>query len=222
MNKRQCHFNEGIAWVLFAAIAILLSLLLLYGCVTIKLERQLPSDIRAWYETHSILMDCPVPEDISPRGVTEKRYFLELPEKLQRRYIEMFWQIRHWDAEKVFKARLGYILRAYNRGINAAPARVLLLCGFPEEIWLVGPDGRTHSAGFPNDTRAYSQCTLIWRYWWRTGLVEYGWNYHGDGWTTAPLGVVCQSQQLQMENWWRWWFAPTLIGWDEWREALKQ
>jgi len=71
-------------------------------CSAIRLERALPSDIKAWYRMHSLLMDAKAPKWLNTHRRTEAHHFLRMPERVQRKWMAMFWDIRMEGAEELF------------------------------------------------------------------------------------------------------------------------
>ena len=191
------------------------------GCATVRLERRLAPEVRAWYGIHEILMETVVPEDISgAKGMTERTYFLRLPEALQTRYRAMFWQVRDFDTRAVFESRRTYVNRALVNYKHSPMATLIILCGLPEDIELYSPGGYFIGSAGILDNKGYSNTVAIWSYYYKSYRVRYGFESTGETWRPCPISAVMVNEQAKFERYWRWLMGPSWNGWDAWREII--
>jgi len=73
---------------------------------TCATEKELPPDIKAWFEIHQVLMQNKVPE--IKEDWTEADVFLAIHPEMQRTYRFLFWELREPGLKEVFEANLLY------------------------------------------------------------------------------------------------------------------
>ena len=117
---------------------------LVTGCSTLRLERNLDSQVRDWYWQHWQLMEGTVPRQIDSRGRIERAYFLRLPAELRGRYQHAFWAMRNEDMRAVYEDRLRTVTRLYREpalpGWLSDRGKTYLICGQPDYVESLGED----------------------------------------------------------------------------------
>ena len=118
---------------------LLLVVILFFSfCATMELERGLPSDIKQWYEKHSLIMNGKVPACVNESEPSECQYFLQLPERIQREYIDLFWKIRPQGSSECFYSRISFANQAFRgegtNGWKTDRGRIFILFGEPTSI----------------------------------------------------------------------------------------
>ena len=96
-----------VRWIglFFYSVALIAAFVNHCGCATLRLEKALVPDIKAWYKTHSILMQGKTPKWLNGRGKSESHHFLRMPERIQRKWMAMFWDIEGNVKSKRFHKR---------------------------------------------------------------------------------------------------------------------
>lgn len=192
-------------------------------CVTWKLEHGLDKSLRSWLDEVSILMNSDVPEDIAGRkGMSEYGYFLRLSPELRARYREMFWKIRYWGMEAKFQGRLQYVRRSFQNNLWNPMAQQIILCGMPDDINLYTVNGDDLGLVGVGDSKGYDEVLAIWSYYVGAYIVRFGFICKGMVWSNYPISVGSAADQHRFLRQCQWEWAPTWVGYDEWREVLKK
>lgn len=186
-------------------------------CATMKLERGLSSDIKQWYEKHSIIMDGKVPAWIDESGPSECHHFLQLPEKIQREYIDLFWKIRHEGAKECFYSRIEYANRMFRergkKGCETDRGIIYVLCGEPEIIqWYYKGEVVAPRIGMME--LGYTQV------WWYKKDVQNCYTFESDLNNWRRVYGRQDSSNFDLERLWKRFYAPTEDGWDLWASEL--
>jgi len=206
------------------SIALILSLLFLAGCATIRLERRLAPDIRKFYELHSIFMDTDIPKWISEKRITERRLFLILTEAKQQEYVKRFWEMRTDFAGELFGERLEAVNDVFRHeakdGWQTDRGQLCLLVGFPDDVyWYESMDGSTFERGVPQGEGVVPGAPNAIQRWVYFvpgfGSVVYDFTFSPPySWRRMIDSLAEHSLQVEFEKRWREFFAPTEDGWD--------
>lgn len=217
-------------------LGLCLSLIFLFSsCTTYKLERQLSPKFKEWYELHSMLMETKIPWYLNVVGYekdgtaicstkvpVEKIYFLKLSDQLKRKYIKVFWDIRRPGVGEIFYARLSYINRVFdNEGIvgwKTDRGKIALLCGFPDvEQYYYNNEPTIFPGELLNE-----RYRLIWMYYQNQRYAMYVFCYQFPvAWKICvDKSLREMSTQMELEKYWRKFFAPTESGWSNWASEL--
>jgi len=196
------------------AVALLLAIGLI-GCATFKLERQLAPDIKAWYRTHSILMQSKTPKWLNSHKRSESYHFLRMPERIQRKWMAMFWDIRAEGANWLFYDRLEYAKRHFHRDDRE---RTFLINGSPDFVYYYRHGDPNSYWGNPSDS--LSTRYVIWRYYRHNIFAEYCFKvdfgrYRTDMTSARGMGEQRYFEQRNLEM-----LAPTPEGWLELESML--
>lgn len=198
--------------------AILFSLLLIfvfYSCATLRMEKKLTPPVRAWYDTHHIIMEGNVMWWISEKPMSEGKYFLRLSPELQLKYISVFWKIRRVEMEEQFKARVEFAQKFFtdaNRWQESDRARIMVVCGYPEEIRPFDKYGRECFCEEPG-------CIQVWFY------THVGTRYAcvflktQSEWAYSPNNVAIISEFHRFYNLCLYFWEPFDYG--PWEDILK-
>jgi GWxTD domain-containing protein len=205
---------------------ILVALLLSTGCVSMRLENNLPPKIRAFYDEHYFIMEYKVPADIDRKCPTEREYFLKLSPTLQEKYIELFWKIREIGMKEEYDLRLEVANKWFKGegmdGYKTDRGRIMLICGQPDhEFWYLD-DELYLGGGEEWIDLTQHKITLVWKYWWGSGLASLIelWFYYDNNRRWKFIEPMDKEIQDFM-YYWRWRTAPTKDGWRLWQEAIK-
>jgi hypothetical protein len=219
MRRVLITCGSPVTYALLLIFFVLLLVMIFGGCTTLRLEAKLDKSVRDWYDTHRVIMDQPLPYG---QKITELQYFLTLPLDLQKKYIGFFWKMRDSQARGWFESRLWWIERTHlNLKLDEA-ARVILVNGLPDDIYIYDEYGIEHQSSGLLDYQGYYECVVIWRYYMPNGqYADYGFEYKGGRWEAYPLGVGPLSDTRKLETWSLDFFAVTMLGWDDWQEAIK-
>jgi len=214
-------YRQAVVIVIIFVLA-LLACIFLNSCATARLEARLAPEFRGWYAAHVILMHSDVPEFVAGRkGMTERVYFLQLPRDQQAKYQQMFWKIRDFDAEAVFKSRVAYMERCWPTERRSPMADLILLCGLPEDVILYTPEGELLGPAGILDSLGNAQVVAHWYYYYRSFIVVYGFECRWQTWHPYPVSAEMGLEQLKFEQYWSWLMGPSWNGWDLWMEAIK-
>jgi len=215
-------------------LSLTLFLFIFSSCVTLNLEKQLKKlnpTIGGWYELHEVLMESKVPQWIDERGKSEKMHFLRLPQKMQLRYIQMFWEIRTEGIGEEYYNRIAMANRSYREGKpgwKTDRGKVLILCGFPQyRRYITIYDLALRNQSNPNwQQPAYSNEGYVyetWTYYQQGCPTQYVFKYRsGNTWDRNYSSVINLGNQTRFERECRKLFAPTEEGWDLWGGILLQ
>jgi len=204
------------------------------SCVTFRLENQLKKlspAISQWYKVHSILMETKIPRWIDERGGSEKMHFLRLPQEIQLKYIQMFWEIRTEGARGEYYNRIAMANKSYREGKpgwKTDRGKILILCGFPQyrrfiTVYDLALQNRSNpnwqQPACSNEGYVYE----IWTYYQRRFSTQYVFKYRsGNTWDRNYSSVISLENQTHLERECRKLFAPTEGGWEEWGNILYQ
>lgn len=226
MRKFDFARNFTTLFIESVVVVILLSLILFTHCSVIapnfKYIKQLPDDLRGWYDMHYYHMGGKVPEWIDARKLTESKHFLRLPtEELQRKYIAVFWKMRTRGLRGIFRERLAEARKYFDEGIkNRLSDRgyVFLKFGYPMNSYTYRDMmGRPYS----NVTSFDGSSLLIWEYLHRGNLVRYVFKFEPpSGWKMAYLNLLDMGNQSAHHRWFIKTWQPTSEGWNMWATEL--
>jgi GWxTD domain-containing protein len=192
------------------------------------LERHLDTQEKQWYDQHWVIMEYPVPKEISANQETERSYFLHLTPDLQRKYIEYFWTIRDQIdfTREEFVSRIDIANKWFRGegldGYLTDRGKIMLLCGQPDWLEFRDSRGNTYIEGdeqwFYNRNNKYYQ---QWIYWYGVGfwqqLIRLTFVYDEiSGWHYLESTDTIIQGFIQYH---RWKTAPTKEGWELWRKA---
>jgi GWxTD domain-containing protein len=220
-----------VVWLILLAGIALALLVLFSGCVTYRLERALPKDIREWYDLHQNIMLYPVPDYISPKKMTEARYFLGLSPELQRKYTKLFWTIRWVEAESMFKTTVKLANIAFRGegvdGWRTERGRMLLMLGQPDDIFqykkVRGQDFSRAEPSFEGEEEwdGFSQHYQNWVYRYGRGFFQnqavftFEYNTQQRRWIYPS---IWRTEQLQCREYYQHFMSP--IEWEPWLKEI--
>jgi GWxTD domain-containing protein len=174
-------------------------------------------------------MQLPVPKDIDKKQPIEAHYFLKLTPRLQKLYIENFWQMREVTAKEEFVRRIQIANYWFKDegilGWRTWRGRLLLMMGQPDYIEFRDKTGRTYLEGQEQWESEKTQFFQIWRYWNPRGffgdLVDFVFQMQPDGrWMLRDVFndflhlKTFERKQQEM--------APTDDGWAIWKSHITQ
>lgn len=222
MKCKNLTYQQAVVIVIIFVLA-LLACVFFSSCATARLAARLAPEFRGWYSAHVILMHTDVPEFVSgQKGMTEQVYFLRLPYDQQVKYQQMFWKMRDFDTEAIFKSRVAYIERFWPTERRTPMADLILLCGLPEDVLLYTPEGDLLGPAGIFDNSGNSQVVAYWYYYYQNYPVVYGFECRGQTWHPYPVSAEMGLEQLKFEQYWSWLMGPSWNGWDLWVEEMKK
>lgn len=226
---------------------IILSLLFSF-CATFKAERKLDSKTREWYELHSLIMTSKVPYWVLgiKKEVREYQYFLKLPSKLQKLYIEHFWDIRGDEFitgddlkkefyERVKQANIMCRLESRHAGWRTDRGRIIVIAGLPDYVDSYKLDPFTEELepyflgdeewDVPFTDENQPKYFLIWSYWkyensFRNQLIRFKFFYAGHG--RWRLVYESETEQRAFLDYRVSLIAPNDNGWARWLDLRKK
>jgi len=198
----------GLAWAV-----------LLLACLTMRLERNLPTDLKQWYDEHRVIMGGLLPNELCPAGkrLVEREYWLRLSPDLQREYIKVFWKLRWNECEAEWKARIAWADKFFyvggRKGSKTDRGNVLIICGQPMDSQEY-PDTRSQSTLNRDDENINGMSYLVWHYMSRGTIVGVWFRYRFGDWKQEPTSAINGSEVYAMFQdaltWWHPW------DWDVW------
>lgn len=210
-------------------VLVILSISALITCVTLKLERGLPNDIKAWYDLHQVIMDSYPPKPLDMIQRSERKMFLTLPVEKQRQYIQMFWTVREEGLQEEYKLRLQIAAKWFRGegipGHLTDRGRAMLLFGQPNYMEFRDQNGQLYNEGeerWGYAKRGGYRWFQIWIYWHGQGffqrLIRHYFEYDSrDCWRDIPND---DYEYRQFVDYWRWRMGPTEDGWKIIQEFL--
>jgi len=172
-----------------------------------------------WYVLHEPLMMTKVPKWIDARNLTEREHFLRLPAELQKKYIQMFWEMRSPGLADEFYERVAYAQSAFGHFENpwrSPMGRVFLLLGAPMSI-----NYYRHGVLTMGDSMPEPGDYQVWMYIsWGAGTAYYVFIYLGADWKVDMTGIRQMGDQRHVEENAKMMFAPNAEGWDLWADTL--
>lgn len=198
--------------------SLLAVIFFLTTCTTFRLKNHLPSDIKQWFENHYELMEAKLPAWVDESSPHEWKHFLNLSEKLQRKYMKVFWEMRHEGARENYYSRIvlaNSIFRSEGiLGHLTDRGRVFVLCGNPSSIqWY-----RNDRLDLLQNCVAREGDVCVWNYFIPGfGKASYVFKYvHNNYW---KLDMQASDYVLFEKNVKKL-FAPTEEGYDLWASEL--
>jgi hypothetical protein len=213
---------QGIGIVLIILAALAMIALTVTDCTSAKLIKQMGDpEMAKWLRQHSILMNTVVPKDVAGiKGQSEYSYFLHLPYDLKCKYRAMFWKIRDFDTEKVFKSREFYVSMRLRGMERSEMAYLILLCGEPDFIQLFLPSGENLGMGSVGENKLLGELYAQWYYSFQNRFVVYVFHYVNGSWREEGTSAEMASETAAFERRWMWLLGPNWNGWDEWRAVI--
>ena len=203
--------------------------LLLSACFLNTLYKGLTKAQKQWYEHHYLLMEYPVPPEVSPKKPSELSYFAKLSPEHKDLYIRMFWKIREIGMEDEYKLRLkvaNILFRGEGvDGEKTDRGRVLLVLGQPDYQEFRDQYGNLYNEGeerWGYARQRGNRFFQLWGYWHGVGFFQHIiWVIFefddAERWRYRPTN---DSLEREFFQYWRWRMAPTPDGWKEWLKEV--
>lgn len=199
------------------------AILLLTGCATVRLKRNLSPPLKDWLEYHIFIMDSKVPKWLDERGGSEHKHFLRLPREMQIEYTHYFWKIRREGAKEEFYYRIAVAERSLG-GIRTDMGNLYIACGSPLHTRFVTTQDLQRGGGrkFVHSSDIQGNVYQIWYYSMGSTQIKVVFEWRYNRWEFGQLFSIGVSNLRRLMSEKVKVFYPTPEGWELWGERVLE